>query len=44
MQKSGLINKMQVSLVNGQAQYQLPIGDNLLAMNGLIGQQLLICD
>ena len=40
MQKSGLINKMQVSLVNGQAQYQLPIGDDLLAMNGLIGQKI----
>jgi hypothetical protein len=40
MQLSGHINKMHTHLSRGVAQYQLPIGDKLLAMNDLIGEQI----
>ncbi|RUA04865.1 MAG: DUF2797 domain-containing protein [Gammaproteobacteria bacterium] len=40
MQHSGQIQKMQVSLDEGKAIYQLPIGNDLVAMNALIGQEI----
>ncbi|MFO7603310.1 MAG: DUF2797 domain-containing protein [Gammaproteobacteria bacterium] len=40
MNISGNLAKMHTSLVDGVAQYQLPIGDTLLPMNELIGQTL----
>ncbi|SMN11178.1 FIG01199523: hypothetical protein [uncultured Candidatus Thioglobus sp.] len=40
MQRIGQIQKMQVSLKDGTAQYQLPIGDDLVDINALIGQEI----
>ncbi len=40
MQHHGQIQKMQVSLIKSQANYQLPIGDKLVAMNDLIGEKI----
>ncbi len=40
MQLSGLIAKMHTHLNMGVAQYQLPIGDKLLNMNDLVGEQI----
>ena len=40
MQLSGLINKMHTSLNQGVAQYQLPIGADLVNMNTLVGKPL----
>jgi hypothetical protein len=40
MQKSGLIQKMQVSLDEDNAIYHLPIGDDIIKMNDLIGSQI----
>jgi len=40
MQLSGLIQKMHTHLNRGIAQYQLPIGDKLLSMNDLVGEQI----
>lgn len=40
MQLSGLIQKMHTHLNKGVAQYQLPIGDKLLSMNDLVGEQI----
>lgn len=40
MQLNGLIDKMQVSLKAGEATYQLPIGDDLVLMNDLVGRQI----
>jgi len=40
MQLNGLIQKMHTHLNKGVAQYQLPIGDKLLSMNDLVGEQI----
>ncbi len=40
MQIKGLIAKMHTHLNSGVAQYQLPIGDKLLTMNDLVGEQI----
>ncbi|MBE8190023.1 MAG: DUF2797 domain-containing protein [Candidatus Thioglobus sp.] len=40
MQLSGLIQKMQVSLKNEKVFYRLPIGADLVEMNGLVGQEI----
>ena len=40
MQLSGLIQKMHTHLNKGVAQYQLPVGDKLLSMNDLVGEQI----
>ncbi len=40
MQLSGIINKMHTDLNGGAAQYQLPIGDKLLSINDLIGEEI----
>jgi hypothetical protein len=40
MQINGLIAKMHTHLNSGVAQYQLPIGDKLLTMNDLVGEQI----
>jgi hypothetical protein len=40
MQLSGLIQKMHTHLNKGVAQYQLPIGNKLLNMNDLVGEQI----
>ena len=40
MQINGLIAKMHAHLNSGVAQYQLPIGDKLLTMNDLVGEQI----
>lgn len=40
MQKIGNIQKMHTTLENGHAMYQLPIGDELIKMNALVGQQI----
>ncbi len=40
MQYSGHIQKMQVSLKDERAQYQLPIGDDLVDINALVGQKI----
>ncbi len=40
MQLSGLIRKMHTRLNLGTVQYQLPIGDKLLNMNDLIGENI----
>jgi hypothetical protein len=40
MQLSGTISKMNVHLNRKIAQYQLPIGDKLLNMNDLIGEEI----
>jgi hypothetical protein len=37
---SGNINKMQTTLVDGVANYQLPIGDDLVPMNDLVGKYI----
>jgi hypothetical protein len=42
MQLSGLIQKMYTHLDKGVAQYQLPIGDKLLSMNDLVGEQIML--
>lgn len=39
-QINGHIQKMHTRLESGIAQYQLPIGDNMQNMNGLIGQKI----
>ncbi|SMM98318.1 FIG01199523: hypothetical protein [uncultured Candidatus Thioglobus sp.] len=40
MQKTGDIQKMHTSIEDGNAIYQLPIGDDLVDMNALIGQEI----
>ncbi|SMM97636.1 FIG01199523: hypothetical protein [uncultured Candidatus Thioglobus sp.] len=40
MQKTGDIQKMHTSIEDGNAIYQLPIGDDLVNMNALIGQKI----
>ena len=40
MQLSGFIKKMHTHLDRGEAQYQLPIGDKLLSMNDLVGEEI----
>lgn len=40
MQLSGLISKMHTHLNRGVAQYQLPIGNKLLSMNDLVGEEI----
>lgn len=40
MQLSGLIQKMHTHLNRGVAQYRLPIGNKLLSMNDLVGEQI----
>lgn len=40
MNNSGYINKMAVQLIENEVFYQLPIGDELVDMNALIGQQI----
>ncbi|MDC9726328.1 MAG: DUF2797 domain-containing protein [Candidatus Thioglobus sp.] len=40
MQLSGNISKMHTHLNRGVAQYQLPIGDKLLSMNDLVGEEI----
>lgn len=40
MQLNGLIKKMHAHLEGGVVQYQLPIGAELLPINGLIGQNI----
>ena len=40
MQLSGHIQKMHTHLHRGVAQYQLPIGERLLAMNDLVGEPI----
>ncbi|KAA0445168.1 MAG: DUF2797 domain-containing protein [Candidatus Thioglobus sp.] len=40
MQHSGHIQKMRTSLDGGDAVYQLPIGDDLVLMNGLVGRRI----
>lgn len=40
MIKTGFIQKMQTTLKDGGASYQLPIGDEMVEMNALIGQQI----
>ncbi|MBW5290092.1 MAG: hypothetical protein Rsou_0468 [Candidatus Ruthia sp. Asou_11_S2] len=40
MQINGLIAKIHAHLNSGVAQYQLPIGDKLLTMNDLVGEQI----
>ncbi len=40
MQINGLIAKMHAHLNSGVAQYQLPIGDKLLTINDLVGEQI----
>jgi len=36
----GNIKKMQTALVDGKVEYQLPIGDDLIDMNALIGSEI----
>jgi hypothetical protein len=40
MQKTGLIQKMHTALENNTAMYTLPIGEELLHMNSLIGKRI----
>ena len=40
MQLSGHIKAMETALLDGEAQYQLPIGEQQLDMNALIGQRI----
>ncbi len=40
MQYQGNINKMHTSLVKGEATYHLPIGDDTVPMNALVGQKI----
>lgn len=40
MQYHGHIEKMHTKLVDGVVQYQLPIDDNLVNMNALVGQKI----
>ncbi len=40
MRLSGLISKMHTHLIGNSAQYQLPIGDKLLNMNDLVGEEI----
>jgi hypothetical protein len=40
MIKTGNIQKMHTSLASDNAIYQMPIGNNLVLMNELIGQEI----
>ncbi|MDC9714744.1 MAG: DUF2797 domain-containing protein [Gammaproteobacteria bacterium] len=40
MQKTGDIQKMHTTLEEGNAIYQLPIGNEMVAMNALVGQEI----
>ena len=40
MKHTGNISKMKTSLIKGGAHYQLPVGDELVPMNDLIGKSL----
>ncbi|SMN14517.1 FIG01199523: hypothetical protein [uncultured Candidatus Thioglobus sp.] len=40
MQKTGNIQKMHTTLEEGNAIYQLPIGNEMVAMNALVGQEI----
>ena len=40
MQLSGHIKAMETALLDGEAQYQLPIGEQQIDMNALIGQRI----
>ena len=40
MQLSGHVQAMKTSLVDGDAYYQLPIGEEKIDMNALLGQRI----
>ena len=40
MQLSGHIQAMETSLIDGDAYYQLPIGEEKIGMNALLGQRI----